>query len=167
MRDVLHGADAPYRVFRLEVERPEVDRVIGRAIDAMKSDPDEALLLNVLALDVELDASVRELDPWQVRDAVARASIKTSTFHGPIFEAACVAVEDSQAFTFGKPRQIRLDRLALPDDSGSRGESNHPAKRSDHEAPSVHSLPLVFDGLLLTGAYPFMREARLREDQRR
>ena len=68
MRDVLDGADASCLVVGPEVERTEVDRIVGRSVDAVKRHPDEALLLDVLALDVELDGAVGELNPLQVGD---------------------------------------------------------------------------------------------------
>ena len=80
MRDVLYGADASCRVFSPEVERTEIDRVISRSIDAMKSNTDEALLLNVLAFDIKLDGTVGELNPLQVRYPVARLSLRRTPF---------------------------------------------------------------------------------------
>jgi hypothetical protein len=63
MRDVLYGADASCCIFSPEVERTEVDRVISRSINAVKSNTSEALLLNVFALDIKLDRAVGELNP--------------------------------------------------------------------------------------------------------
>ena len=71
MRNVLHGSDASCRVFRFEVEWTEVNRIIGRPINAVESNPNEALLLNVLPFDIKLDRTVGELNPLHVRKAVA------------------------------------------------------------------------------------------------
>src|SRR5436190_21189677 len=71
MRDVLYGVPASCRVFGLEVERAEVDGVIGRAIDPMKRNTDKALFLHVFAFEFKLDGAISELDPSKVRDAGA------------------------------------------------------------------------------------------------
>ena len=140
MRDVLYRAYAPGRVFSPEVERTEIDRVISYSIDAMKSDTDEALLLNVLAPDINLDGAVGEFDPLYVRNAVALAFAQTNAFPGSIVEAARGAVENVQAFAVGKLSQIRLNRFSLTRNSGPSGEANGTGKRGDDEIASVHDV---------------------------
>src|SRR5258708_7562666 len=87
MRDVLHAVAAPGRIVRLKVERAEIDRVVRRAVDAMERHPGEALLENVLALHVELDGAVGELNPWQERHAVAGAFTQTRAFLRSVADA--------------------------------------------------------------------------------
>src|SRR5262245_21343259 len=86
MRDVLDGAETSGRVLGLEVERAEVDHVISRFIQSMKCDAHEALLLNVLAPDINLDCAVGELDPFQEREAVAGAFAQANAFSGSVAE---------------------------------------------------------------------------------
>jgi hypothetical protein len=64
--DVLDSANTPGLVFGPEVERTEVDAVVGLLVDAMERDAEEALLLDVLALEIDLNRAVGELDVSQV-----------------------------------------------------------------------------------------------------
>src|SRR5215510_7491208 len=134
MRDVLDSADASGRVFSFEVERAEVDHVISLFIQPVKYDADEALLLNVLAPDINLDGAVGELNTFQIRNAVARAFAQN----------AQAPVEDFQAFTFGKRRQIRLDGFLLSENAGSRGEFHYAGERRNHKITSIHIFPFGF-----------------------
>src|SRR5437870_8798069 len=96
MRYVLYGVAVPRRVFRAEVERTQVNRVVPRAIEPIKGDTVKALPLYVFASDVKLDGTVAELDPSEVRDAVARPFVETNALPVPVAEAANAAVEDHE-----------------------------------------------------------------------
>src|SRR5438093_13601879 len=85
--DVLDGADASCRVFRPEVERAEVDRVIGHAIEPVKSQADEALLRDVLASDIKLNRAVGKLNPFQVGHSVTGAFVEMNTSPSFVAEA--------------------------------------------------------------------------------
>src|SRR5438046_10060537 len=61
MRDVLYGVAASRRVFGREVERAEVDGVIGGPIDPMKRNTDKALPLPVFAFARKLNGAIAEL----------------------------------------------------------------------------------------------------------
>ena len=119
----------------------------------MKGDTDEALLLNVLALDIKFDGAVGELNPLQVCDAVASAFTEPHTFPSPLVEAAYAAVEDLQAFAVGKRSEIRLDRFLLTDTPGNRGESKGAGKRRDDEITS-------FMAVLRSSSTAIQRSAR-------
>jgi hypothetical protein len=58
MRDVLHGGLSSLGIFRPEVERADVDGVVGRSIDAVKCNTGKALLLNVLTFNIKLDRPI-------------------------------------------------------------------------------------------------------------
>ena len=75
-------AKDPCLVFSLEVERTEVDRVVGRAIDAMKRHTDEARALNVLAFHIQLDGAVGEFDSRRVRGPFAFSFAQMNTLFG-------------------------------------------------------------------------------------
>src|SRR5687767_14683202 len=112
--DVLHGAKNPCLVFSLEVERTEVDRVVGRPIDAMKRHTDEARALNVLAFHIQFEGAVSKFDSRQVRGPFALSFAQTNTFSGAVGETADGPVGSVQAFPVGKGSQVGLDRLVLP-----------------------------------------------------
>src|SRR6266516_2564120 len=135
MRDVLYGVAASRRVFGLEVERAEVDGVIGRAIDPMKRNTDKALSVHVFAFEVKLDGAIAELDPSKVRDAVAGTFAETKTLPGPVAETAHAAVEDLDV--------LGLDGSSLHGDAGSSKQddkSRHVHRRSPpYWAHSYHS----------------------------
>src|SRR4029077_1002555 len=96
MRYVLYGVAVSGRVCSAEIERAEVDRVVRRAIDPMKSDAHEALPLDVLASHVKLDGTITELHPTQVGDSVTGLFVEMHAFPGPIADARDAAVEDLQ-----------------------------------------------------------------------
>src|SRR5207247_302523 len=139
MRDVLDAVAAPVGVFGLEVERTEIDRVVGRAIDAMECHADEALSLNVLALQIDLNGAVGELNPLHVRDAVTLAVIQTNALPRSIGDDGCAAVEESQTGTAGELPQIGLDRFSLAEHPRRSGESNGTGKRRDDKLTSIHN----------------------------
>jgi hypothetical protein len=144
VRYVLDGADSPCRVLGLEVERTEVDRVIGQAIQAMKRNPDETLLLNILAPDIKLESAIGELDALQVRHTVAGAFTNTEAFLRSVVEGTYGAVIDLQAFPVGKRGQIRLDRFLLTEDPANTGECEGAAEGRDYKITSLHDFPFVF-----------------------
>src|SRR4051794_18563344 len=113
MGDVLHGTKGPCLVFSLEVERTEVDRVVGRAIDAMKRYTDEACALNVLALHIQFDGAIGEFDSRQVCRSFALSFAQTNTLSVALAEAADGPVGGIQAFPVGQETQIGLDRFLL------------------------------------------------------
>src|SRR3989441_4841875 len=94
MRYVLYGVAVPRRVFRAEVERTQVNRVVRRAIEPMKGDTDKALPLYVFASDVKLDGPVTELDPFEIRHALTGLLVEPNTLPGPIAQSTHAAVED-------------------------------------------------------------------------
>src|SRR5436190_16523268 len=132
MRDVLYGVAASRRVFGLEVERAEVDGVIGRAIDPMKRNTDKALSLHVFAFEVKLDGAIAELDPSKVRDAVAGTFAETKALPGPVAETAHAAVEDLDV--------LGLDGSLLRGDAGS--------SKQDDKSRHVHRRPLLLGSLV-------------------
>jgi hypothetical protein len=67
----------------------------------MKGHSDEALPLDVLASDVELDRAVRELDPRHVRDPVAGTLVQTKPFPRAVGETTHATVEDLHLPPFG------------------------------------------------------------------
>jgi hypothetical protein len=115
--DVLDGADTSCRIFRPEVERAEVDRVIGRPIQPVKSQADKALLRDVLAPEIKLNRAVGELNPFEISDAVAGAFVEMDTSLNFVAEAADVAVEELETFAFGELNQVRVDGLVLTADT--------------------------------------------------
>src|SRR6266516_2850565 len=135
MRDVLYGVAASCRVFGLEVERAEVDGVIGRAIDPMKRNTDKALSLHVFASDVKLDGPVTELDPFEIRHALTGLLVEPNTLPGPVAQSTHAAVEDLDV--------LRLDGSLLRGDAGSSKQddkSRHVHRRSPpYRAHSYHS----------------------------
>jgi hypothetical protein len=98
MSDVLDGAEASGRVFGLIVERTEIDCVISLFIQSVKSYAKEALLLNILALNIKLDAAVGELNPLQVCYAIARASIQPDTILSSVFETLRLRLKTLKPF---------------------------------------------------------------------
>src|SRR5262249_20396012 len=135
--------------------RAEVDRVISLLIQPVKCDADEALLLNVLAPDIDLDGAVGELNPFQIRDAVAETFAQTNPFL--VVEGAQAALEDSQAFTFSKRGQIRLDGFRLSENAGSRGEFHYTSERRNYKFTSVHSSPFHSIMLIVYAPTPTTR----------
>src|SRR2546426_4670052 len=125
---------ASCRVFSLEVERAEVDGVVSRPVRSTKGNTDEALLLNILASDIEFDRAVAELDSLQVRYAVARAFAQTKTRSRPVTEAARGAVEDLQTVAVGKLGQIGLERPLLTGNAGSGEEAGCSKHSGDKRA---------------------------------
>ncbi|HEY6209058.1 MAG TPA: hypothetical protein VIW28_08365 [Gemmatimonadales bacterium] len=95
----------------------------------MKCHTHEALLLNVLASDIELDRAVAELDSWQVRHAFARAFAQTKTRSRPVTETARGAVEDLETLAAGQLGQIGLEGSLLTGNAGS-GEETACSKQS-------------------------------------
>jgi hypothetical protein len=73
MRDVLHCADASGGIFRPEVEWAKMNRIVGRFIHTVERDADKALLLRILAPDVDLEGALAKLDPFHVGDGVTGA----------------------------------------------------------------------------------------------
>src|ERR1051325_7720361 len=140
MRDVLHSSLASCRIFSLEVERAEVDCVISRFIHSMKSYAHEALLLNVLPSDIELDRAVAELDSWQVRYAFARAFAQPKTRSRPVTETARGAVEDLETLAAGQRGQFGLEGSLLTGNAGS-GEETACSKQSRDKRGPVHRFP--------------------------
>src|SRR6266480_77972 len=125
MRYVLYGVAVPRRVFRAEVERPQVNRVVRRAIDPMKGDTDKALPLHVFASDVKLDGPVTELDPFEIRHALTGLLVEPNTLPGPIAQSTHAAVEDLDV--------LGLDGSLLRGDAGSSKQddkSRHVHRRS-------------------------------------
>jgi hypothetical protein len=124
MGDVLHGAKDPCGVFSLEVKRTEVDRVVSRAIDAMKRHTDEAGTLNVLALHIQLDGAVGEFDSRQIYGPFAFSFTQANTFSGAVSERGDGPFERIQALPLGKDAQIGHERFRLPSNPGGSVESD-------------------------------------------
>jgi len=108
----------------------------------MKSNTHEALLLNVLASDIELDRAVAELNSVQVRYAVARVFAKTKARSRPVTETARGAVEDLQSLAVGKLGQIGLEGSLLTGNTGS-GEEAGCGKHSGGKSAPVHKVSLA------------------------
>src|SRR5207249_3634472 len=138
LSDVLYGVAPSGRVFRWEIEWPEVDRIVRRSIDAVERDTHETLLWDILASDVKLDRAVGELYPLQVGDALAGVFAETNALPGSVAKARDAAVEDLQA--------PGLDCSLLAGSvGGSNAQSNGTGERGDDENLSAHgcSLPGV------------------------
>src|SRR5438552_2314592 len=132
MRYVLYGVAVPRRVFRAEVERTQVNRVVRRAIEPMKGDTDKALPLYVFASDVKLDGPVTELDPFEIRHALTGLLVEPNTLPGPIAQSTHAAVEDLDV--------VGLDGSLLSRDAGS--------SKQDDKSRHVHRRPLLLGSLV-------------------
>jgi len=102
----------------------------------VKSNTHEALLLNVLASDIELDRAVAELDSLQVRYAVARVLAETKARSRPVTDTARGAVEDLQTVAVGKLGQIGLEGSLLTGNPGSGEEAGCRKHSGDKSAPA-------------------------------
>src|SRR5881628_2746731 len=83
---------------------------------------DEALPLHILSFDIALDGTVAELDPSEVRDAVARLFVETNALPVPVAEAANAAVEDHEVLGLDSSEQHDQGKLFhsyLRDSTGS------------------------------------------------
>src|SRR5256884_2786103 len=132
LRYVLYGVAVPRRVFRAEVERTQVNRVVRRAIEPMKGDTDKALPLHVFASDVKLDGPVTELDPFEIRHALTGLLVEPDTLPGPIAQSTHAAVEDLDV--------LGLDGSLLSRDAGS--------SKQDDKSRHVHRRPLLLGSLV-------------------
>src|SRR5262249_54553738 len=112
-RVVLDSVTAAHRVGGSEVERAEVDRVVGRGIDAVKRDTNETPLREVLATDVELDRAGRELDPRQECNRFTGRLAQPNAVSGAVHKAHDVAVEKLQSFLIDQGAEIGRDCLRL------------------------------------------------------
>src|SRR3979409_1231231 len=116
-----------------EVERTEVDRVVGGALRAVKCHVDESLLRDIFAADIELDRAVGELDARHECDPVTRGLAQPNALSGAVDERCVAAVEQGQAVPLGKGAEIERDRFRLTGHAGEPGESHHTRKRRGYE----------------------------------
>src|SRR5207247_1208421 len=123
---------APCRVFGLGVERAEVDGVMGRAIHSMKRDTQEALSLNVLASDIELDGAGAEVDALEVHHALTGALAEPQAGSHPVTEARHGAVvQDFQPLAVGELGQIGLEGSLLTATAGRGEAASHSNQSGD------------------------------------
>src|SRR5439155_21020902 len=124
---------AAYGICGSEVERTEVDCIVGRSIDSVKCHADETLLCDVLATDVELDGSVTKLDSRQERDSLTGGLTQPNALSDAVAETAGAAVEELQALRICKSAEIGRDRFRLAAHAGNAGDNNHAGQRRDYE----------------------------------
>ena len=148
--DVLHGAEHPCLVIGLEVEGTEVDRVVGRPIDAVKRHPDEARALDVLALHIELDRAVGEFDVRQVHGPFAFGSAQTNPLSRAFGETADGPVGGVDAFAVGKRPEVWLNRFLLAGNPDREGKGN---RRAKPEMTSSRLFMIVPSSLLVKQAF--------------
>ena len=140
MRDVLDRVCPLLRGAGAEVERPEVHRVERRPVDDVEGDAEEALLGDVLALQVDLDDALAELDPVQDDPPIARPRVEASD--GTAFLAGCRerAVEDLPAPSVGQPCKIRSDAVRRLRAAVSRAPEED-CRRKRQPGDAVHGRP--------------------------
>src|SRR5881628_322773 len=104
---------------------------------------DEALPLHILSFDIALDGTVAELDPSEVRDAVARLFVETNALPVPVAEAANAAVEDHEVLGLDSGEQHDQGKLVhsyLSDSTGSTAAARR-AGRMPARSPTPIRMP--------------------------
>src|SRR5262249_30973659 len=104
-RVVLHRVTAVHGTLGAEVERAEVDGIVG-LVGAVKRDAEKALLSDVFAAKLAHDDAGREIGPRQERDRLTGSCGQSDARSRPLGQTTDCSVATLEPVRFGEPRQI-------------------------------------------------------------
>ena len=128
VRHVLDRVGAPLAFGGAEVERPEVHRVQRCPVDDVEGDAEEALLGDVLALQIDFDDALTELDPVEQGAAVARARVEAGDRPAVLLRHRQRPVVDLGALAVAQPREVRRRPARAPERAEEPGRRREPAQ---------------------------------------
>jgi hypothetical protein len=109
----LDGINVTNRILRLDIEGPEIDRIIRFFIQAVKGYSDKALLEGVLSSGIEFNHAVGKRDARKPRQAYASQLFEPHPLRRTVNHLMNTTVEDLSVFSVDEILEDRLVGVLL------------------------------------------------------